>query len=341
MYKVKIRDNKGIIEEYELFKKETQEKFNFKIENMIDYACKYNNIEFIKDNIDYYSENAINIASKNCNTEILEIIKKENFIYTEDALDKIKIKDEEMYKKTITWWIESNNELKYTYKLFYKLCKKDKIELLEWLFKTGLDIKQSKYIIDYIHNPDILKIWFNLNIELEYTEKALEKAAHRNNKEIIKAWLESKYELKYTEKVLDNICQNCNIELIEIWLTNGLEIKYSYIAFIPSCIAFNTKVDYEQEYINMLNKIKEYKIEIIMDEAILKWVCYNKWENALEWYFNSNIKLKYDETILNYAFMYKHENIIRLWERSGLELKYDKDIAYNYYNDIEQNEMEY
>jgi hypothetical protein len=190
-----------------------------------------------------------------------------------------------------------------------EVCKRGKVNILEWWKNSGLELKYDEWVLNFAfrnNHVEVLKWWKNSGLELKYDhDEVLEWCKNSVLLEWIKNFGFLDLELKYnglsldeaydnglslnevSENALDFASQNGHVELLEWWKISGLEeLKYT--------------------------------------ENALDWASAYGHVELLEWWKNSGLELKYTEIALNLALQNGQVKVLEWWKNSGLELKYDE-----------------
>jgi hypothetical protein len=118
--------------------------------------------------------------------------------------------------------------LKITDFYIAQVCRKGKVDILEWWKNSGLELKYSEFALfwaSFKGKIEVLEWWKNSGLELKYNESALDWASTYGKVEVLKWWKNSGLELKYTEDAFDWASRNGEAEVLEWWKNSGLEIK--------------------------------------------------------------------------------------------------------------------
>jgi hypothetical protein len=164
------------------------------------------------------------------------------------------------------------------------------VNVLEWLFNSGLPLDYSEDPMDYASahgHLDVLECWKNSKLRLKYSEKAIDHASMNGHPNVLEWWCKSGLGLKYSEKAMGLASMNNHINVLEWWKNSGLLLKYS---------------------------------EFALNSATM-----NGHLDVLKWWLNSGLSLKYDYNILMYNVCKnknKQVNVLEWWKNSGLQFRY-------------------
>jgi hypothetical protein len=154
-----------------------------------------------------------------------KIIKDYNYAYTDKIImgDRFPLYDLKTIKKF---------NLNITDVYISELCKRGKVNILEWLFDSGLELKYTSDALDWAScngldlascngHVNVLEWWKNSGLELQYTESALNWASENCHINVLEWWKNSGLELKYTESVLNSASENGHVGVLEWWKNSG------------------------------------------------------------------------------------------------------------------------
>jgi hypothetical protein len=164
-----------------------------------------------------------------------------------------------------------------------EVCKRGKVDILEWWKNSGLELKYDEsalYLTSGAGHINVLEWWQNSGLELKYDKDVLNMASRDGKVEVLEWWKKSGLKLKYDESVLNFASVNGSISVLEWFKNSGLKLKYTSTA---------------------LNWASEFgKVEV------------------LEWWKNSGLELKYTVNALNKASRNGHGEVLEWWKNSGL-----------------------
>jgi hypothetical protein len=109
-----------------------------------------------------------------------------------------------------------------------EVCKRGKINILEWWKNSGLELKYTNDALNMASSSghvEVLEWWKNSGLELKYTTDALNMASSSGHVEVLEWWKNSGLELKYTQRALNWASKNGHIKVLEWWKNSGLEFK--------------------------------------------------------------------------------------------------------------------
>ncbi|ARF10406.1 hypothetical protein Hokovirus_1_285 [Hokovirus HKV1] len=181
----------------------------------------------------------------------------------------------------------------------------ENMELLQNLYSHKNFPEELRYCIPYyasaIDHINVLEWWSNTN-NLQYDEFCIDRACGRNNINVLKWWFKASYEkdleLKYTNRAIDLATLGGYTKILKCWkknkdkLTNkGYSLKYSSEGFNVSNALANSKLDVEEERIKYFsftfNTIHDnYKFMGLIDYSYQK-VCCNLLYRSIKWWYDS------------------------------------------------------
>ena len=178
-----------------------QNGYKIKINNCVDYAIIYGNIDVLKwyMSVDViHIEHAINLASKFGKINILDYIKNSeyDFNYEEIAINNA---SENGHIHVLDWFKNNDLEIKYNENAVNYASKNGHVQVLEWFKKNNYDLKYTKNAFNYASEMGHVQIldWFKIN----------------------------NYKLKYNKTALINACFRGHIHVLEWFKNNGYEFK--------------------------------------------------------------------------------------------------------------------
>jgi hypothetical protein len=120
--------------------------------------------------------------------------------------------------------------LKITDLYISEVCKRGKVNILEWWKNSGLELKYDMKALDFASSyghVEVLEWWKNSGLELKYTGNALDFASRYGHVEVLEWWKNSGLKLNYDAKALNWASENGQIKVLEWWKNSGLELKYT------------------------------------------------------------------------------------------------------------------
>jgi hypothetical protein len=208
----------------------------------------------------------------------LETIKKFNLKITDYYITEVCKKGK---IDILEWYINDNSLFRFTDKIIIETCEYGQIKTLEWFYKNNYlnNVLLSRIsILDKASakgHVNVLEWYLNNKLHLNYTESALDDAVYYNHINVLDWWFKSNLPLKYSTMSIEYASWMSNINVLEWWIKSNLPLKYS---------------------------------DIVLDLA-----SENEHINVLEWWINSKLPIKYDTFINNYNKYYCKTKSIREW----------------------------
>jgi len=250
----KWRANKIILgDKYPLFDDQTIKKFNLRItecyvDNASRYGSKYDNLEILKLCGSSATKDAIDEASLNGHTHLLEWWKNSGLqlMYTTKAID---MASHNGHVKALEWWrsfelqsdaadaLVKDALLKYSCDAIDWASMNGQVDVLEWWLKAknefGWEFLYSNYAMNLASESGHVKVlewWMKAKNEsgltLKYSNYAVDWASSQGHVGVLEWWKNSGLELVYTNSAMDCASHNGHLKVLEWWKNSGLELRY-------------------------------------------------------------------------------------------------------------------
>jgi hypothetical protein len=256
-------------------------------------------LRFLKDNgyIDKCPDHMIDIISNNGMVEILEWWLNESevpLIYTKFSMDfrqNFSNIDQKRFIDVLDWWFKSGLELKYSEECFYYAIMNGFIDVLKWWKNSKLPVKNNFLLnlASMYGHVDILN-WLvsESAFSLKYTVCAMDSASDEGHVAVLDWWLKSGFKLKYSKRSLDSASASGHVAVLDWWVNSGLPLRYS--------------------------------------KQSLNQASYNGHINVLEWWKKSGLHMKYSKranTTKGYGrgFYVVSDNVLQWWIDNGFSIK--------------------
>lgn len=173
-------------------------------------------------------ENQRHVMMKEFNEEIVEFVNSFN--------DMLKNGTDNMH--LLFLWIEAEHESDEYLRCvsFYGL-----VSILEWRKNNSKRLDKplfTSHIMDYASiggRVECLEWVKNSGLEIYYSLYAIGRASSSGHIEVLEWWKNSGLRLKYDIRAMDYASASSRIDVLEWWKNSGLELKYSpYSTYIPS-----------------------------------------------------------------------------------------------------------
>lgn len=302
-----------------------------------------------------YSENAMDWASANGHTKVLDLLFK---IFTSVTPWKLKYSPRAMdwaaahgHIHVLEWWfnhhILSGIPLLYSKHAVDFAATQGHIHILEWFlrhsFKTFsgslnlLLFDYSKNAIDFASiygRIDVLD-WFVkhakcLNILKYDITRAIDLAAARGHTNVLNWWKFSGLGFNY-QYAIDWASEEGHVNVLN-WFEDNFMKNNQYLEIKYSEWAMNWAS--QKGHIHILNWFKyaseKYNIELKFSEHVMDWITDKKDIDVLNWWLNlKTTKPKYTAWSMNWASALGHIHILEWWLKVGCRgkparLKYSK-----------------
>jgi hypothetical protein len=278
--------------------------------DIVDFASKYNNINFLKWTMQY-SKVLLGLTDQE-----LSDPSEYKFVYTGDSMD---CASQEGNIEILQWWKESKLPIKYTDGSMCEIPLKS----LEWWLNSGLELMCTNVLMDTAVDTKVLewgkqKMLENKEIKLSYTEWAIHEASRKGRIPILDWWLKSSgLPLKYNNCAMNEASRGGLIDVMEWWKNSGLEVKYNNRTINDAS---------KRGLIDVMEWWKNSGLEVKYNNCAMNDASKGGLIDVMEWWKNSGLEVKYNEL----AFSdFKSEEIkeksMKWWYASGLKVLIDED----------------
>jgi len=195
-----------------------------------------------------------------------------------------------------------NDDILYYAVTFGNITLLNALKKANYNFK-GLGLVDSTSAYNQI---GFLQWWLESEIDLEYSEHAMDGASGRGHINILSWWLHSGMELKYSVKAINKASVKGYIDSLNWWKYSGLILKYT-----------NYAMDYafSDNRIVVLNWWLSSGVPLKYSKNALHMALARGFIDILSWWYDSDLGLKYDDNAMDIAITYGHAKAVNWWRQ--------------------------
>ncbi|KAI8807947.1 hypothetical protein BJ742DRAFT_678466, partial [Cladochytrium replicatum] len=113
---------------------------------------------------------------------------------------------------------------------------------------------------------DVLEWWKQSELQLEWTESAMDKASMRARIDVLNWWRDSGLELRWSTRAMDH---SKNVDVLEWWKSNGLDLMYDvYSIDLASQGGDNAKLEWWKNSGLELRDERRWTMQVAQDVSM-------------------------------------------------------------------------
>ena len=212
--------------------------------------------------------------------------------------------------------------VKYCYNAFDNAIRNGHIDVLEWWFQSGLELKYYDKTISFCQNSNVLTWCKNNGFNILCNTDVMKWLSYDNNINVLDWWYKNNLLSEYNELAMDEASGEGHVRVLEWWVNSGLPLKYSENAIYKASVNGHTHV---------LEWWKNSGLPLKYNELAFTHTCFKDLIRVLEWWKNSGLPIKYDLTLLksfskSSPSIKKIPDVVRKWLLNEDILNEDENI---------------